>query len=62
MIILGDYVRDKETNFEGLVIGIAQWLGGYKQVCIKHINNDNTCEMHWSDEIKVEKTHEILLK
>lgn len=65
-IKLGDYVADKITGFDGVVVGITTWLNGCARIGIqdKEARNSETglpVEIYWVDEttVKVKKVQSV---
>ena len=53
MINLGDKVRDSISGYEGIVIGITEWLHGCRRIGIKPMKLDKDgkpLEIEWIDE------------
>jgi len=54
---LGDFARDRLTGFEGVVIGVTQWLNACRHIGIKPEGLDKDGkprETQWFDEPQVE--------
>lgn len=58
---LGDLVKDKLTGFEGVVVGITQWLNACRHIGVKPIFLDKDGkprEAIWFDEPQISVLHE----
>lgn len=57
MIELGDLVKDKITNFEGIVVAIDIWLSGCKRIAVRSqkLNDLNKpLDLEWIDDCQLE--------
>lgn len=55
MIELGDKVKDVISGFEGIVIGITNWLHGCKRIGVasQQLKDDKPIDSQWFDEPQV---------
>lgn len=58
MIKLGTKVRDKETNYQGIVTARAEYLYGIPKVLVENIDSTGRPIDWWYDESRVEEITE----